>query len=67
MRDPTRIDRILALVAALWHKDPELRLIQLLLYVSSKSPHIQANSPGDPFYLEDEELERLLREIVLLD
>lgn len=56
MRDPARIDRILAYVARLWHKDPDLRLIQLLLYVASKRI-------PDPFYLEDDELERLLKEI----
>ena len=52
MRDPRRIDPILARIRALWHHSPDLRLMQLLQVV---------RHGGDHFYLEDDELDRRLR------
>ena len=50
MRDPKRIDRILAKVRAHWHTYPDLRLTQL---ICNACP-----TRGDPFYVEDDVLER---------
>lgn len=43
MRDPERIDKILAMLGEVWHKNPDLRLGQLIYNVFS-----------DPYYLEDD-------------
>lgn len=47
MRDPNRIDQLLARLKAIWERNPDLRLGQLILNVAS-----------DPvlYYVEDEEL-----------
>lgn len=47
MRDPNRIDQLLARLKAIWERHPDLRLGQLILNVAS-----------DPvlYYVEDEEL-----------
>ncbi len=54
MRDPKRIDTILALIAAAWRKYPDLRLMQLLAVVIQHG--------GDHFYVEDDELEKRLHQ-----
>ena len=46
MRDPDRIDGVLAAVKSVWVKYPDLRLGQLLWAIAS----------GDPFFMEDDEL-----------
>jgi uncharacterized protein YihD (DUF1040 family) len=54
MRDPARIPRILDLVREIWCKNPDLRLSQLIM-----------NSLGinfDPYYIEDDKLEKALKE-----
>jgi uncharacterized protein YihD (DUF1040 family) len=51
MRDPERIDRIVALLADLWHREPDWRLGQLVVNVAG----------SDPFSMEDDEAEDLLR------
>lgn len=43
MRDPKRIDEVLAAVREVWEKEPDMRLGQLLW----------ALAEGDPFYIED--------------
>lgn len=53
-RDPARIDRVLGTIRKIWTDFPDLRLLQLLLAV--------VHAGEDPFYLEDDELERRLRE-----
>lgn len=47
MRDPNRIDQLLARLKVIWERNPDLRLGQLILNVAS-----------DPvlYYVEDEEL-----------
>ncbi len=58
MRDPARIDRILALLDFYWHKSPDLRLAQIVLNVY--------NSTDRPKYIpaiynfEDSEFESIL-------
>lgn len=63
MRDPERIKRMLKLVEALWTRQPDLRLSQLVVNMcraSEPAPHI--------FYVEDDVLEReLQRTLGLLD
>lgn len=54
MRPTDRIQRILRLVYILWHKHPDLRLIQLLMVAS-------ANDGRDLFYIEDDEVEEGLK------
>jgi uncharacterized protein YihD (DUF1040 family) len=49
MRSVNRIKRILSKLSALWEKEPDTRLGQLLSNL--------ANQKSDLFYLEDEELE----------
>lgn len=39
MRDPARIDRILGLLAFYWHKNPDLRLAQIVLNVCTADDH----------------------------
>ena len=53
MRDPSRIDRVLALVGKLWKQSPDLRLGQLLMNLTTQSE--------DLYYLEDDDLEQRLR------
>ena len=58
MRDPKRIDRIIELVRQVWYCVPDWRLGQLILNV--------ARDCGweDPYFMEDEELENTLKELV---
>lgn len=51
MRDPKRIDRILKLIEKIWKAYPDLRLCQLIG---------NCFDPGDNYYKEDDELEKLL-------
>jgi len=53
MRDPGRINRILALLRRHWLRNPDLRLGQIV---------INATPDGmDPFYVEDDDIEAALR------
>lgn len=56
MRNPNRIDRILNEIRIIWKKYPDLRLGQLILNVIE-----------DPalYYIEDEELVKLLKQTYL--
>lgn len=54
MRDPKRIKPILELIQKAWSKAPDLRLTQLLMNALGTS--------GDPYYIEDDELEIALKE-----
>lgn len=56
MREISRIDRILAEIRKIWYTFPDWRLMQTLCNV------IQSHS--DYFYLEDEELEKLLKKFI---
>lgn len=53
MRDPKRIGRILDKIKAHWKAYPDLRFMQLLL-------NLKEGTGADHFYLEDDELERLI-------
>lgn len=55
MRDPKRIPRILRKLEKAWKEYPDMRLIQLLLYLG-RDPE----KTLDPFYLEDHHLEEIL-------
>lgn len=48
MRDPKRIEPLLALIKEIWEKAPDLRLLQLLLNV--------AGSDDTAYHLEDHDL-----------
>lgn len=48
MRDPKRIDKVLAKVREVWKTYPDLRLLQLLIN------SLPANNDG--YYIEDDEL-----------
>ena len=52
MRDPKRIERILARVREIWITHPDLRLTQLMMNI--------LNMSSDPYHVEDEYLEKKL-------
>jgi len=54
MRDPNRIPEILSVLSRVWYKNPDLRLCQLI---------VNTTGMGDPYYFEDEELLKKLREV----
>jgi hypothetical protein len=53
MRDPKQMDKDINALRAAWHRNPELRLGQL---VSNLAAGIIPASGGDPFYIEDADL-----------
>jgi hypothetical protein len=55
MRDPERIDRILALIREIWKSSPDLRLTQLIMNA------LKINN--DPYYIEDDKLEHELLQL----
>jgi hypothetical protein len=57
MRDPDRISQVLSLVRQVWDRHPQLRLIQLVQNVIDPDKDF-----GDGYYLEDDEVERRLRQ-----
>ena len=56
MRDPNRIPKIIELVRSIWQTYPDLRLTQLIM--NALQMH------GDPYYVEDDILEKKLKEII---
>ena len=54
MRDPNRIEPMLALIREIWYKYPDLRLTQLIMNA--------LNMNQDPYYVEDEKLKKALEE-----
>lgn len=54
LKDPDRIDKVLKLISEIWHKNPDLRLLQLLLNVCL--------SNTDFYYTEDNLLEQWLHD-----
>ena len=62
MRDPARIDQMVELVRALWRKYPDWRLSQLVQLVLNA--HAAASAPGEPYFAEDDVLERGLRKLL---
>lgn len=58
MRDPNRIDGILATLAESWKANPDMRLGQLITIGTRHGHGVDAGT----FYIEDDKLERGLRE-----
>lgn len=54
MRDPKRINRLIKTIGVIWHRNPDLRLCQLL---GNCFP------AGDNYYREDNKLEQRLDEV----
>jgi len=54
MRDPNRIEPMLALIREIWYIYPDLRLTQLIMNA--------LNMNQDPYYVEDEKLKKALEE-----
>ena len=54
MKDPKRIDRVLELISEIWHKYPDMRLLQLLINVCL--------ADTDFYYTEDSLLEQWLHD-----
>lgn len=52
MRDPDRIESILAIIKFYWEQNPDLRLMQLLFNAAK----LQNPNRNDFFYLEDDML-----------
>ncbi len=55
MRNPQRIERMLKLVEVIWKKNPDWRLTQLIMNALSMN--------RDPYYIEDDELEKALNDL----
>jgi len=55
MRDPERIEPMLALIREIWTKHPDLRLTQLIMNA------LQINK--DPYYIEDDVLQKGLEKV----
>lgn len=53
-RDPNRIDPMITMLYRIWSRNPDLRLTQLIVNLVGK--------PGDPYYVEDDVLEKAMRE-----
>ena len=58
MRDPNRIAHLLVLLGRLWKQSPDLRFAQIIEILKSKL------GTDDMFYVEDEDLIKLLERMV---
>lgn len=66
MRNPDRIDRMLGLLRAYWHAHPNLRLGQIVGNFTPRIKWVNGDSdPGNSYYVEDDVIERALREASL--
>lgn len=61
MRDPNRIEPIMAELTEMWKKHPDMRLGQFLSNIIGEA--YMLNGKRDTFYVEDEKFMELLREI----
>jgi len=57
VRDGKRIDRMLGLLRTVWHEHPDWRLGQTIVNLYRET----GAEDSDPFYLEDDALESILR------
>jgi len=57
IRDPKRIDEILELISKIWHKNPDLRLIQLIENCFPEMVDEYGIRDTDLYYIEDNELQ----------
>lgn len=55
MRDYTRIDRVLKTIERIWKNNPDLRLCQLILNLTTNGDML--------YYVEDDKLEKALIEM----
>ena len=70
MREPQRIDRVLELLKVYWKQNPDLRLGQIIgngtprkkIEVQDDMGGYMTEGPGDPYYVEDDIIEKYLRE-----
>lgn len=60
MRGPKRIDDILDILKVIWKKYPDMRFFQLIESIESKTEKFK-----DLFYMEDDEIKKLLLEIMM--
>ena len=66
MRNPARMHTIMGLLAQLWGKHPDTRLVQLCYYVEAESAKRRGVEPrSDIFYLDDDDFLEQLQ--ILLD
>ena len=61
MRDPNRIAHLLVLLGRLWKRNPDLRFAQIIEILKSKL------GTDDMFYIEDDDLIKLLERITKND
>jgi uncharacterized protein YihD (DUF1040 family) len=54
MRNPDRIDEMLKLISEIWHKNPDLRLCQLIGNCFTQGGF---RTQKDIYYVEDDELQ----------
>jgi uncharacterized protein YihD (DUF1040 family) len=69
MRDPQRIDRILAKLRGYWHAHPDLRLGQIVANLANQESQDKsvlgfASIKIRPYFLEDDDLEAQLDRIL---
>jgi uncharacterized protein YihD (DUF1040 family) len=57
VRDPNRIPEILSVLSKVWYKNPDFRLCQLIMNATGSIRSY------DPYYIEDEELLKKLKEL----
>lgn len=60
MRDPNRIEPIMAELTEMWKKQPDMRLGQFLCNILGEADTV---TNRDPFYVEDDEIIDLFKEI----
>jgi uncharacterized protein YihD (DUF1040 family) len=56
MRDPSRIPRLISMLESYWEQNPDMRLCQIVSNLA-----IGTNFSSDPYYLEDDLFEEILR------
>jgi uncharacterized protein YihD (DUF1040 family) len=56
MRDPERIEAMIALIRKIWYRAPDLRLTQLIMNALKMN--------DDPYYVEDDKLKKALEEYI---
>lgn len=57
MKDPKRIDEILKLISEIWHKNPDLRLCQLIGNCFKVAEYDRFTYLKDLYYIEDDVLQ----------
>lgn len=61
MRDPKRIEKVLGLLGNVWRGKPDLRFYQLVNFLSSEQ---NLGEKVDSYYIEDEKLIEILKEVM---